>query len=651
MKRIITFLAVIFTAVSIYAQTPDKMSYQAVIRDISGLLVTNQSVGMKISVLQGSVSGTVVYSEIFNPNPATNENGLVTVQIGGGVPMTGTFNSINWGTGPYFIKVETDPAGGTNYTISGTSQLLSVPYALHAKTAETVTGGVSETDPVFGASPANGISNTNISNWNSAYSWGDHSTAGYMTSEVDGSITNELQVLSISNDTIRLTNGGFVKLPAGFSGNYNDLINKPTIPTVPTNVGAFTNDAGYLTSFTEVDGSTTNELQVLSISNDTIKLSNGGFAKLPAGFSGNYNDLTNKPVIPTVPSNVSAFTNDAGYLTSFTEIDGSITNELQVLSISNDTVRLTNGGFIKLPAGFSGNYNDLTNKPTNISTFTNDAGYLTSFTEVDGSVTNEIQILSISNDTIRLSSGGFVKLPVGFDGNYNSLSNKPTIPTVPTNVSAFTNDAGYLTSFTEVDGSTTNEIQTISLSGSDLSISGGNTVTLPSSGGSSGFQVFTSSGTFTVPEGVTQIIVEVVGGGGGGGAGSGYENYAGGGGGGGYGKGYFSVLSGETYSVVVGSGGIGAVYTSGYTAGAAGGSSSFGSLISATGGAGGGAALNANGLGGTSSAMFFGVGQTGSTHVTVLSGHPSSTIYGYGGAGGHSSSNKNGYNGVVIVYW
>ena len=113
------------------------MSYQCVVRNASGALVTNQSVGIKISILQGTPSGTVIYSETYSPNPQTNANGLVTIEIGGGTPVTGTFSAINWASGPYFLKTETDPTGGTSYTITGTSQLLSVPYALHAKTAAT----------------------------------------------------------------------------------------------------------------------------------------------------------------------------------------------------------------------------------------------------------------------------------------------------------------------------------------------------------------------------------------------------------------------------------------------------------------------------------------------------------------------------------
>ena len=130
---------------SAFTQAPQKMSYQSVIRNASGVLVTNQSVGIRISVLQGTTSGTVVYQETYNPNPQTNTNGLLAVEIGGGNAITGTFSAINWATGPYFLKTETDPTGGTSYTIVGTSQLLSVPYAFYSKVAETATDAVRTT--------------------------------------------------------------------------------------------------------------------------------------------------------------------------------------------------------------------------------------------------------------------------------------------------------------------------------------------------------------------------------------------------------------------------------------------------------------------------------------------------------------------------
>lgn len=140
MKKLFTVLAAVFFTVGVFAQPPEKISYQAVIRDQNNNLVTNQAVGMKISIFRGSTIGTIVYEETYNPKPTTNANGLVTVEIGGGIPLRGTFSTIDWSSGTYKLMTAIDPEGGTNYTITGSSQILSVPYALHAKTAESVTG-------------------------------------------------------------------------------------------------------------------------------------------------------------------------------------------------------------------------------------------------------------------------------------------------------------------------------------------------------------------------------------------------------------------------------------------------------------------------------------------------------------------------------
>lgn len=238
MNKLFITLIAFFISICAFAQSPDKMTYQAVIRNSSNKLVVNTAVGMRISILQTTATGTAVYVE--TQKPTTNLNGLATIEIGSGTVVSGTFANIDWSKGPYFIKTETDPNGGTSYTITGTSQLLSVPYALYAKKAGN-----------------------------------------------------------------------------GFTGNYNDLTNKPTIPT---KVSELTNDKGYISKYTEKDSSVTNEIQSLSLRNDTLFLSkakkDSGFVKLP----------------------------------KFTEKDSSVTNEIQSLSVRNDTIFLSkNGGFVVLP--------------------------------------------------------------------------------------------------------------------------------------------------------------------------------------------------------------------------------------------------------------------------------------------------------------
>jgi hypothetical protein len=133
MKNHYSFLILLFLSLSIYAQSPEKMSYQAVVRDANNTLVANQTVGMQISILQSSITGTVVYTETHSVD--ANSNGLVSLEIGTGSSTSGNFSLIDWSAGPYFIKTETDPTGGTSYTINGTSQLMSVPFALYAKSS------------------------------------------------------------------------------------------------------------------------------------------------------------------------------------------------------------------------------------------------------------------------------------------------------------------------------------------------------------------------------------------------------------------------------------------------------------------------------------------------------------------------------------
>lgn len=166
MKKLLLTIGILVAAASLWAQSPEKMSYQAVIRNSSDELIVNTEVGMKMSILQGSVSGSVVYEE--TQTPTSNANGLISIEIGGpdATIVSGDFSTIDWSNGIYFLKTQTDPTGGTNYTISGTSQLLSVPYALHAKSAETL-------------------------------------SVPFV--EVDGSITNEIQDLQLVGDILTVT--------------------------------------------------------------------------------------------------------------------------------------------------------------------------------------------------------------------------------------------------------------------------------------------------------------------------------------------------------------------------------------------------------------------------------------------------------------
>ena len=411
------------------AQAPEKFTYQAVVRNASNSLVANAPVGVRVSILQGGVNGTLVYME--TQTGVTNANGLITLQIGGGNVQQGAFADIDWANGSYFLKTETDPNGGSNYSITTTQQMLSVPYALYAKEAgniPTVPANVSAFTNDAGYITAQDIPEvptvpTNVSAFTN--------DAGYITAQDIPTIpTVPTNVSAFTNDAGYLTNftetdptvPAWAKEANKPTYNYSEIVNTPTIPTVPTNVSAFTNDAGYITSAaiptvpTNVSAFTNDAGYVTAVdvqqaagipTNVSAFQNDAGYitaAQVPAQVNADWNatsgaaKILNKPAIPTVPANVSAFYNDAGYITS-----------------------------ANVPA-----------IPANVSAFSNDAGYITSYTEAD-------PLFSAWGKNYNTLVNKPNLAAVATTGNYNDLTNKPSIPSVPSNVSVFNNDAHYIT--------------------------------------------------------------------------------------------------------------------------------------------------------------------------------------------------------------
>jgi uncharacterized protein (TIGR02145 family) len=135
----IILIALIFSGLSIMAQAPEAIKYQAKARDSQGNLIINTMIGGQITILKGSDTGPVVYKETHAA--LANNFGIIHFNIGLGLPVTGDFSQIDWGADEYFVEVAIDINGGTNYTVMGTSQLMSVPYALYAKYAGNGGGG------------------------------------------------------------------------------------------------------------------------------------------------------------------------------------------------------------------------------------------------------------------------------------------------------------------------------------------------------------------------------------------------------------------------------------------------------------------------------------------------------------------------------
>ncbi len=255
---------------SIYAQVPMKFSYQAVARNSAGTPLSNSTIGIRVALLDGGPSGNAVYMETHTV--ISNPYGVFSLQVGGGNVELGTMATVAWGTGNIWLKIEMDPAGGNNYTSMGSTQLLSVPYAMYSGTAlngggsggsgdnwgtQTVITNMSLSGNGTGSSPL-GLSQQNATNgqvlkWNgTAWSPADDLTGGTGTYtagsgiNINGGIisntgdlsnTNELQTLSLSGNVLSLSQGGgSITLPSSGGGGatiLNDL-NDVTITGTPS---------------------------------------------------------------------------------------------------------------------------------------------------------------------------------------------------------------------------------------------------------------------------------------------------------------------------------------------------------------------------------------------------------------------------------
>jgi len=142
MKTLLTFLSFYSFIICGYAQSPEKISYQAIVRNLEGELVSNQQITVKINILQGASNGTSIYEETHGVE--TNENGLFSIEIGAG-STSNKLSDITWSVDQFFVETQIDLTGGTNFALFSTTQLLSVPYALHANSA----GELISEKPVF----------------------------------------------------------------------------------------------------------------------------------------------------------------------------------------------------------------------------------------------------------------------------------------------------------------------------------------------------------------------------------------------------------------------------------------------------------------------------------------------------------------------
>ena len=502
-----------FSAI-IHAQIPQALTYQAVARNASGSALINSTISILISIKDLNATGTTLYSETHVVT--TNQFGLFTVAIGTGLVQSGVFANIGWAVGLKFMKVELDATGGSNYVDMGTSQLLSVPYALvagsvlnssagddwGAQTAVTNTtlGGNGTTTSPLGIAQQGAASGQTLK-WNGSQwapandlvgaggdNWGTQSVitnstltgAGTSTSPIglaqQGATTgqtlkwngaawapandldNDAQTISLVGSSLTISNGNTVTFPSQI--NYSAGAGINILGNVITNTG---------------DLSNTNELQTLSVSGNQLTISNGNSVTVNAG--NNYSAGTGISVTGTVISNTApdqivsitgtGSANVSGLYPNFT-VDAA---DAQILSITGTQISISNGNSINIPAQ---------------TTYTAGSGIgIAGNVITNTSLNTDGQTLSISGSTLSITGGNSVAIPVqtpysagtgiGIAGTV--ISNSAPDQTVVLTGGGATSIISAYPNFTI--SSTDNDIQTLSLNGNNLSILNGNTIALP----------------------------------------------------------------------------------------------------------------------------------------------------------------------------
>jgi hypothetical protein len=317
-NTLLSLLALTITILS-FGQAPEAFKYQAVVRDAGGVILTNQAVGYQLTILQGSATGTAVYTETFAPS--SNSYGLVNIEIGTGNTVD-DFSTIDWANGPYYIETAVDVNGGTSYAVMGTSQLISVPYALHANSAENVTND--------------------------------------QVDDADADPTNEIQDITLNGTDLSIDSGSTVDLSTIQDGTTdadddptNELQDWSTLPGIPADLNDGIDDVD------DADADPTNEIQDINLTGTDLSIDNGSTVDLSTIQDGTTdadadptNELQDWSTLPGIPADLNDGVDDVD------DADADPTNEIQVLSLSNDTLYLSNGNNVDL-----GNLNGFSSIP------------------------------------------------------------------------------------------------------------------------------------------------------------------------------------------------------------------------------------------------------------------------------------------------
>ncbi|MBL7828307.1 MAG: collagen-like protein [Saprospiraceae bacterium] len=519
------FLVTICAFLAHAQQTPPRFNYQAAVRNASGAPIVNQLVSLQISINDGSPNGQSQYTE--RHILSTNDFGLVNLQIGAGQVQSGSFSNITWGGASKWLKIDIDPNAGTNFSPLGASEMVSVPYALYAQNA----GNNSSTLDQLSDVNTSGVQTGQVLQWNGS-AWVAATAVGQQGPQGPAGP----QGATGPQGPTGLQGATGPQGPAGPQGATGPQ--GPAGTYTPGNGISINN--GVISNTGDLDGD--NEIQQLSISGSQITLSNGGGTiQLPPNsgtdsqtlsINGNNLSISNGnsvtlpagPQGPTGPQGPqgpagppgsytagSGISINNGVISNTGDGDNSASNEIQQLSLSGNQINLSNGGgTITLPTaptytagpGISINGSNVisntgdNNPSDDITNSTSAGGDLSGFYPTPQIAPNAVNSAKIADGSIvaaDLAPGTVPRLINDLDDvNTGGVSNNQVLkwngsawlPAADNNTQ-YTAGSGININGTEisaVDASSNNELQTLSLSGQQLSISNGNSVNLPADG-------------------------------------------------------------------------------------------------------------------------------------------------------------------------
>ncbi|PPK84597.1 hypothetical protein CLV84_3759 [Neolewinella xylanilytica] len=541
-RACLTLLLLLGVSLGVAAQAPLGFNFQAVARGTSDNILSDQTIAVRVSLLRGSDSGPADYSERHEVR--TSNHGVFDLAVGTGETVSGSFAGVDWESASYYLKIDLDPNGGSNYVNMGATQLLSVPYALYANTAgnggQDQGDGVGTTedptdelqaliyDPVTNTltlTDGNSVvlktgtdeqtlslsgTTLEISNGNTVDLQPLLSTTG--GEDADADPTNELQDISLTGRELTITGGSTVTLPSeapqqiSLSGNTLSLSGNGGSVELPQANGSgvvqqLTFDPAtralsisegnnvFIPVGSDGDGDSENEIQQIKLTGNKLELSHGGgTVTLPSGEGSVVNTDNQELDFDAVSRELSIAGGNTVYIPAGKDDDADPSNELQKIRIEGTTLILSgDGGSVELPGGVDTDDQTLSFDPVtrNLSISEGNEVNIPVGTDGDGDSENEIQVLRLSGNKLELSNGGgSVTLPSSEGSVSNTDNQELSFDALSRELSIDGGNTIYIPAGEDADADPTNELQDISfdIATNKLSITGGSTIVLPTGG-------------------------------------------------------------------------------------------------------------------------------------------------------------------------